>query len=472
MRWTWLADRFVPVLDAVAEGAWIAVLDAAVETVYGHHGVGWGPLPFVLAAGAGLTWMQRLHAPRVAFLGLAILTVGGGLLAGALAVGLPGDLGGPASSARFGLDWIVSLGGEPVGWLIALAVVRGSRHQLRTEDDEVISFLLAWGLPALALPWILGSNAVEPARSMFVAVALPATVLFAIGGLLALGIARLESLRLASGVDWRGNRSWLILLGSVVVAVAVVAVPAGFLLGDPIELLTLGLFGPIKALLSPVGDVLGQLFVILFFWLDPLVNFLKTLFHPQVQQQPIGGTGVLQPPPTPQGPDAGAQALGEILGLIILALIVLGVIAWLSRQTQRRPVAAAGILEEHRINPPTLALHWPSAPRFRRREPVPTTATEAYLAALRQLESNPELARHPSEGAAAHVDRLRKESLEPEALPLLAADFQLEQYGARRLTPAETTRAIGRWRRLRLFAVRQRDRAKRERSDSGSGSGG
>ena len=127
---------------------------------------------------------------------------------------------------------------------------------------------------------------------------------------------------------------------------------------------------------------------------------------------------------------------------------MLGIIAWLSRQTQRKPVAATGILEEHRINAPALALHWPSAPRFRRREPVPTTATEAYLAALRHLETNPDLARQPSEGAAAHVDRLRRDSIEPEALPLLAADFQLEQYGARTLTPAETTRAIGRWRRL------------------------
>ena len=114
MRWTWLADRFVPVLDAVAEGAWIAVLDAALETVYGRHGVGWGPLPFVLAAGAGLIWMQRLHAPRVAFLGLAILAVGGGLVAATVAVGLPSDLGGAASATRFHFDWIYSLGGEPV----------------------------------------------------------------------------------------------------------------------------------------------------------------------------------------------------------------------------------------------------------------------------------------------------------------------------------------------------------------------
>ena len=133
-------------------------------------------------------------------------------------------------------------------------MVRGSRHQLRHEDDEVISFLLAWGLPGLALPWILGSNAAEPARSMFVSWPSRRPSSSRSSGLLALGIARLESLRLASGVDWRGNRSWLILLGSVVVAVAVVAVPAGFLLGDPIELLTLGLFGPVRSLLSPIGE--------------------------------------------------------------------------------------------------------------------------------------------------------------------------------------------------------------------------
>ena len=79
-------------------------------------------------------------------------------------------------------------------------------------------------------------------------------MLFAGAGLLALGLARLEALAIASGVDWRRNRAWLLLLGGVVLLVLAVAIPAALLVGEPLEQILGGLAGPFAALFTPISS--------------------------------------------------------------------------------------------------------------------------------------------------------------------------------------------------------------------------
>jgi hypothetical protein len=92
-------------------------------------------------------------------------------------------------------------------------------------------------------------------------------------------------------------------------------------------------------------------------------------------------------------------------------------------------------------------LRWPW-PR-RRPATTPTTAVEAYLAALDDLERDRRLARATAESPAAHARRLRAAGDGSRDLELLAADYQLARFGAAPLTAAEERRAVGRWRRLR-----------------------
>ena len=236
------AGWLVPALDALIEGAWIAVLDAAFAAVSGAAAL--GPIPFAIAAGASLFWVRSSADRTTAFVGLAVLYVGAfagaGLLGGALA-GATTATGQPISFAQTGAAFA------------ALAVFRGSRHSDSLDDDLVVGSLLQWGFPLLAMPWLYASQLTGPQREAFSAAAFPATLVFAAAGLLALGLARLDSLSALSGVSWRSNRAWLVLLAAVLATMIAIAIPTAFLLGTPLTLLAAGLMGPLAFVLSPVA---------------------------------------------------------------------------------------------------------------------------------------------------------------------------------------------------------------------------
>ena len=133
-------------------------------------------------------------------------------------------------------------------------------------------------------------------------------------------------------------------------------------------------------------------------------------------------------------------------------------VVWLSRR--RRPDVEGPplpVLEEHHFKFAGTGWHLPTLRRRgTQRRGRPVTATGAYLAFLDDLTESDDLARQPFEGPAGHAGRLRRAAPEvPAAAGLLAADYQLEQYAGRTLSPAETKRAIERWQHLRGLA-RQR----------------
>ncbi len=275
----WLADRLVPFFDVVAEAAWIAVVGAAIDIGLSGGTTAWGPLPYAIAAAAGLLWIRQPNDEGSTAVGLIVLMVVGGAVGGVLQSGWPG-------SGSLSVEVLLR---QSAVLLMPVAVLRGSRHRQRDEDDLVMSTLLTWGIPLLALPWILGTSVPEPFRSDFIAAAFPWTVLFVAAGLLGLGLARLEALSATAPVHWRQNRSWLILLGGVVAAVTLIAIPAAFLVGTPLTQLLALLLGPLAIILTPIGALLGAIFEVLFFWLDPLIAWIKSVTHAVQQQQPPEG---------------------------------------------------------------------------------------------------------------------------------------------------------------------------------------
>lgn len=439
------ADVLIPLLACLVEGAAIAVIDALFAA--GARRTALGPLAFGLAAAAGLLWVRRA-APDAERPGLvaiiAIAFVGGAWLAR--------DVAAIESNFPF------SLLSEPAGWLAAIAVVRGTAHRDPEEEDLVVAGLLRWGIPLLTIPWLLGVALPVGTHAEFIRVAFPATVLFAGGGLLALGLSRLEALAFAAGVDWRRNRAWLLLMFGVVLLVMAVAVPAALLLGEPVGQVLGGLVGPFAALFTPIAGFVALLLAPLVGLVSGFFDLLQQLFGITGQPSgPLGPSGIPDPPVVEPGEPGGIGS--AVVTVLTVAAIVIGliVLARIARRAARPAQAVPVPGEEHEFVPPSFALH---LPRLRRPERPgrPATATAAYLAFLADAERRDELARRPEEGPETHARRLRTTAAtagdaltaaDLRAASLLAADYELERYGLRDLPPRETRRALSRWQRLR-----------------------
>ncbi len=426
----------VPVLDALVEGAWISVIEAAVAVAGGRPLL--GPLPFAVAVGLSLYWTRRDHDPSTAMTGLLALYVGAYVAAGAIAAGpnLTSDL------PRLLID-------QPAALLSILAVFRGTRHANRADDDLVVGSLLRWGLPLLALPWLYGTALAEPDRSAFVASAFPATLLFASAGLLGLGLARLDALAQLSGVDWRHNRAWVVVLAGVLAVMTLIAVPAALLLGTPIAQFLAGLVGPFSIVLAPVAAVVTAVMTVVVTLLSPLIDFLMSLIHPAERQpQPVQGTPGSIIPPAPGGQSEVVVYAFTFL-VVVLVVILVAVLLWISHRRPARTVAVLdAALEEREYRLPHIAVRLPHI-GLPRRSPRPTTASGAYVAFLGDLEGRPDLARLPAEPPSSHAARLRERGLTDPRAALLAADYQLERYALASLTARETRRALARLSRLR-----------------------
>ncbi len=436
-----LGGGVVPLLDAVIEGAWIAVLDATFAVVGGTTAL--GPIPFALAAGAAL-YISRHAADRrtgLVLLGALYIVafVGGGLLGGTLSGGAT-TAGQPLAFA------------QAAGVFMALAVFRGSRHVDVIDDDLVTGSLLQWGFPLLAVPWLYASQLTGAERDVFAATAFPSTLLFAAAGMLALGLGRLDSLAGLSGVNWRTNRAWWVLLLSVLGVMLLIAIPSAFLLGTPLLALAAGLMGPLAFVLTPVAFVFEKLIAFLFFLISPLTDFLMGLARRRAQEQPPipGGLGdALVPPVVPDGEPSivGLIVLGGIV-VIVAVLLFLLILRLTYGPRARDEAPPEGPLEEREFRLPSLALHRPhfGLPQRRVR---PTSASGAYLAFLADLEATPHLARRPDEPPATHAGRLRENGFRDPRAGLLAADYQLERYALRVLPARETSRALRRWQALK-----------------------
>jgi len=423
-----LGDRLLGLLPtaatAAAEGAWIAVVYAAVQLALARGPLAVGVWAFAVAAWAGIVVGRRVR-------GRAAAPVLAATVAVAVAAGWLAD---PAARDLVAAGvWGSALTHHGAGWLAGLAVWRGARHADPTNDDLVVGSLLGWGVPGLAAPWLVGTAA--ESSQAFVDSALPATLLFVAAGLVAIGLTRLDALGRSAGVDWRRNRTWFALLVGVVGLVIAVGTPIAFLLGASVEAIARTILGPVRMIVGAVGAVV-----------DPVGAAIGRFVGPFLvpgPAAPLDSTPPGEPAPSISSWLGTIVALAIGLALVAGALRLRRVVRGGPRPAEWHPPAA----EDRRIALPALGLRLPSMrlPRFRlagRRRP--RTATEAYLALMRELASDELLARASAESPARHARRLRTVGAGSLALDLLAADFELERYGGATLAPAEVRRAIRR----------------------------
>ncbi|HVA85692.1 MAG TPA: DUF4129 domain-containing protein [Candidatus Saccharimonadales bacterium] len=428
---------------AVAEGAWIGIVYDLIQIARGEPVV-LGPIGLSVAALLGLL-VARVASDRLGPSwppALVLLTFGAGA-AGWL-------VSDPARAALLSGNVERALSQHQAGWLAGLAFLRGKAHARLAVSERTLARLLAWGTPGLAIPLFIGHSLLEPARTSFENRTIVEVLLFIVAGTIGLAMARLARLGAVAGFDWRSNRFWLVLLG-VAALTTVVAVPAAFVVAPTVQLgvalllpplLVVALFAGIGTIrLRSIGIVLGV--GLLAF----IISRLGLAIRQQTPTQPgSGAAGNV-------GPSDATSTLLSWLPVFAIIVVVILVVAriW----SRRRAEARLAPREERAIErspaaeparrPRRSLLHLP----WGGREPPPTDAVEAYLAALADLERDPELGRRANESPARHARRLREAGSGSLEFELLAADYQLARFGGVPLTPGEQRRAIDRWRRLR-----------------------
>jgi hypothetical protein len=433
MRSSWpaeLGNRALALLPsaatAAAEGAWLAVVYAAVQAGMAGRPLATEVWAFVLAAALGVVFAHRTGGRR-----RTVLTA-----ASCAAIGLVGWAMDPQVRALAASGTLAAAAmTHPAGWLLGVATWRGSRHADPTTDDLVVGSLLFWGVPGLAVPWLVGSTI--GARAAFIDAALPATLLFMGAGLVAVGLTRLDALGRDVGVDWRKNRTWVALLVGVVALVVAIGTPAAVLLGASVDAMINTVIGPIAALVGGAGDL--------------VIALLGAVGALAGSAAPAGASPPPSLPPGPAMPFSAPAGLSNAFAVgVFLLLIVAVILVWRRVRGAPRTVRWQPPRSEERriaLPRPSVRITLPHLPRLSFPRSIrPRTAIEAYLAVLAAFDRNERIARRVGESPAAHARRLRRQGDGSLPLDLLAADFALARYGGAKLTRAETARAIRRWR--------------------------
>jgi hypothetical protein len=263
-------------------------------------------------------------------------------------------------------------------------------------------------------------------------------------GTLALAFARQRVVGGDLPVDWRRNRSWLVLLvGAVVIATGLALALAG-VIGEAILILITLAIGPFVI----VGLVFGTsrrtvriigigLAVALFGYLLALALANGPAAPPPAENP----TGIPSPPETDLSVIVGLGGIGVVLALVV-ALILIRL--WM-RPVMAIEVDPTEVRTIDRGDDPSASIRG----RRRRRHGNPTDALTAYLALVDDVAGRDVARREPAETPSEHARRLRRDGAGDLGLDLLAADVALASFGGVALTPTEDRRAVARWRRLR-----------------------
>jgi len=441
MRSSWQVRILLPTVQLLAEGGWLAVVYAALQAIAGST-PRIGPLELALLAWAGLAWGRRSR-----WTGAAAEAIG--LPALALAGGAVGWLLDPEVRGLLVQgDAIAALGTHLPGWIGAVAVWRGETHRLMEDDDLLAGQLLRWVVPGLALPWLIGHSIASGAAEVaFTAAAFMGTVVFFGAAFVAVGLARLEAVRAATGSDWRTNRSWLLLVVGVAVVITAMGIPAAAMLGVPASALLAVLIGPLRVILLALLLISTPLILVIAAATELIAPLL-----PQNITLPDLTLPNLQVDPAQVVSDAPTVVFFSVVVLLaVIELAFLALVIYLRWQERRRyRFAVADPFEERQIVIPPAAAEPVARPVVRgRSRPHPADSTGAYLTALEELARDGRWPRGSSETPAAHAARARREGLEGTTLPRLAAAYQLARYGERRLGSLEVKRGRDRLRRLR-----------------------
>ncbi|HEY4768679.1 MAG TPA: DUF4129 domain-containing protein [Candidatus Limnocylindria bacterium] len=441
MRSSWQARFLLPAAQVLAEGGWLAVVYAAVQALAG--GIPRvGPLEFALLATAGMLWGRRRRWTGTVAdaAGLPLLAVAGGATAWFLDPEVRGLLiDGHLTAA---------LSTHAAGWIGAVAIWRGETHRSAEDDDVQAAQLLRWAVPGLAAPWLIGHMVTAgPAEAAFTAAAFMGTLVFVGSAFTAVGLARLEAVRAATGSDWQANRSWLLLVLGVAVGLTLIGIPAAAFMGVPAKALLTVLIGPLRAILLALLLASTPLIVVI----AALTELLRPLL-PETITLPTFALPNLAVDPSEVVSDAPTWIFYGVVALLAaVELLCLAVVLYLRWQERRRyRFSQTDAFEERSIViPPPEDLPAPATPPRTRRRPSIADPAGAYLAALDALERDGRWARQPSESPAIHAGRVRSEGLPGTALPRLAAAYQLVRYAGSPLTAQEQRRVPSRLARLR-----------------------
>jgi hypothetical protein len=456
MRWFSRANIPEVVFDGLLEGSLVGVVYLAIALGGPGSNARLSLVEFWLAAAAGVAlarrrpaWLSHIDAVRA----LALLA------------GVAGWLADPAARDALTASkapWDV-LATQPAGWLLGIAVLRGGVHRDVDHESETSTRTITFGLPVLAASLLLGLGS----GSAFVVPAVVGSTVCVAAGLLSIGRARLQELERLGSVT-RGGRTWPV-LAAAVVAMAALAIPLAIVVGTSAPTAMTFDVHPaeraIGSLLAGFGSVLA--------WLASIPGLFLNGAHSSVPR------ALPTPTPTPSAAPsipAPRSAGGSIslpstpwlatllwvgLGVAVVLLVVRfrRLVTGRNVPTVDREISAAPREERHRESfLARLNLHLPRPrihPRLPRRH-SPTSAAEAYVALLDDLTAQGDLARKPAETPQSHAARAGSLGLQRLPLGLLAADYELSVYGQTVVSRRETARAIGRWRRLRKLARRER----------------
>ena len=369
--WADVRERLLAALPVAmvvtAEAAWITVVYAAIDVAVGTGTLQLGIWAFVAGALAGRFVARRWSVAT--------------LLVGSIVVGACGWLLEPAvRTALAGPTPVSALATNAGGWLLGVAMWRGGRG-LGSDATEGAS-LLTTGLFVLAIPWFVGTQGAT--ATSFVEVALPATLVFAGAGLLAVGLARLEALGDDAGVDWRRNHSWLAMFVAVVLLMLVLGIPTASALGVSLDSVARSVLAPV----SVATDVAAAA-------VSPLVEQIS-------RPGPAIPPGSELPTTDPRWTEWFLGLAAIVMGAIAIALLVVLVRTWRSTPSEEDEEL---VIEQHLfvIPRPSFAIRRPPRIPGRRRNATrdPSTASEAYLVVLGRLAADPETARSAAENPSA-----------------------------------------------------------------------
>lgn len=446
MQSPWHVRILLPAARALAEGSWLAVAYAALQAV-GHDVSHLGPLELGTLVAAGTAWGRRGRwtSTTVGAVGLPLLL----LLAGMFGWLLDQNV----RAALLEDSLIAALGLHAPGWLAAaLAFWRGAAHRFRDDDAIIEDPLLRWALPGLAIPWLIGHAAASgPLETEFAAAAFVSTILFVGSAFTAMGLARLEGLRLSSVSDWRGDRTWLVVIVGGTLLLVVLSVPLAALLGISATSLFGIMVGPLQTLILIMVLVTAPIFLLAAVVAGLLKGLLPEGFRPF--------DGLKLPSLDLSGPPPSSDLPGIIIAVIVASIflfdfIVLAAMIWMGFQGRRRGEDLADPAFEERaiVVPaaePSGAAH--ATARGRYRQASEDDATGAYLAALDALAVDGRWPRREQETPAAHLARARAEGLTDPSFRRLAAAYQLARYSPGQLPNREQKRARSRVEALRAW---------------------
>ncbi len=361
--------------------------------------------------------------------------------------GLVGWLSAPAArAALLSSGVIAALGINPAGWVAGIAVLRGFAHSKLPISAGTLGTVFSVGVPGLAIAALAGGMIAEPHRARFLADATVAVVVFAGCSVLALAIARLTDVGAGSGFDWRRNPTWVALLVVLVLTTLGVAVPAADL--SPIFALAAGsAVGPLLVIGLVLGFNRGTIRTVAFATAG--VILVLGLFR-LIGSGPLGGPQALGGGAASSVGQPGPGAMGPV-GLVVIVVAAMILVLVLARLWSRRTAPDPSGLDEIRSidHGDATTIRMPRRLGRRPGVPDPTTAVEAYVRLLADIDRRPDVRRDAAETPAAHAARLRARGAADLSLDFLAADYALARFGGVALSPAEDRRALDRWRRLR-----------------------